>query len=221
MLLMQERVFDRKKYQDTLNNGFLMSVYENDFASARRFLKEGADINCLGRRGETALCWSVRLGHQPQALLLLDLKAQPNIQDRDGNTALFHAVQRGDITIAKALIGADADITIENKDGDQALTLAFRRAQPAMIELFEKPLRRLLMRIPLPRQTHVIESGDPHGDTMLTWAARKGQENVVRALLASGTNPSVRNREGMTAYEVARRAGHQAICDILNDGDHA
>lgn len=225
MLLVQQRVFDqkafdqkvfdRRKYQDTLNSGFLMSVYEHDFASARRFLQEGADINCRGRRGETALAWSARLGLTAQALLLLDLKAQPNIQDAQGNTALFHAVQRGDLTLAKALIAQDADITLENKDGDQALTLAFKLACPAMVELFEKPLRHLLMRIPLPRQAAAAESTDPHGDTMLTWAARNGQDSVVRALLRSGTNPAVRNRDGETAYDIARKAGHGAICDIL------
>lgn len=215
MLLLRERIHDRKKHFQSLNGRFLRAVSENDMGTARRFLAEGADIHCRGRNAETALLMAARYGYRAMALLLLDRGALPNAQDRTGNTALMHAVTHDDLVMAARLIDAQADITQENKDGEQALTLAFRQANPDMIELFEKPLKKILMRIPMPRQTHSLENADPHGDTMLTWAARRGQINVIRALLESGTNAEVRNRAGLRAIDIARAAGHDQIVALL------
>lgn len=217
MHLGQEKSFGLKRSVDTLNGRFLAAVHENDIHSARRLLSIGGDINYRGRRGESALAYAARNGFTSMALSLLDLGAQPNTQDIEGYSALMHATARNDVILVKCLIAADADITLENKDGEQALNIAFRSGNPELIELFERPLKLLLQKIPLPRQTHSVEALDPHGDTMLTWAARMGQEHVVRALIDAGTNVHVANRAGDTALDIARAHGHHEICNILTN----
>lgn len=217
MHLGQENGFGQKRGAETLNHRLLTAVHENDAQTARRLLSLGADINCRGRRGETPLGHAARMGFTSLALSLLDMKAQPNTQDTEGYSPLMHAAARNDATLVKCLIAAEADITLENKDGEQALNIAFRAGSPDIVELFERPLKLLLQKIPLPRQTHSVEALDPHGDTMLTWAARMGQEHVVRALIEAGTNVHVTNRAGESALDIARARGHHKICNILTN----
>ena len=54
---------------------------------------------------------------------------------------------------------------------------------------------------------------------MLTWAAREGQENVVRAMVQSGADVFVRNRAGRTPREVAEAAGHRLVACMLEDAE--
>jgi ankyrin repeat protein len=54
-----------------------------------------------------------------------------------------------------------------------------------------------------------------YGATALHWAALRGQAPVVSFLIASGADTAVRNAEGETALEVARRAGKKEVVALL------
>jgi ankyrin repeat protein len=212
----------RGQNQDILNEGFLRAVEEGDLSSACRCLSQGALLNARGKSAKTALICAAEKGHADIVALLIEAKAHLNAQDRDGYTALIYAVKNGDIVLARRLIDAGADITPENKDGHQALYYAFKTGNPDMVESFERPLKQLLQRIPGVRHRRRAEesdrqSADPHGDTMLTWAARMGQTNVVRALLDSGANTDVRNKAGQKALDIARERNHLDIVNILTE----
>ena len=56
-----------------------------------------------------------------------------------------------------------------------------------------------------------VNARDSDGRTLLMWAAALGQEDVVEALLQAGADRVVVDRQGMTAADLAKQAGQEAI----------
>lgn len=60
-----------------------------------------------------------------------------------------------------------------------------------------------------------VNATDFNGDTPLHDAASHGHEQVCKILVAAGANPTQKNREGLDAAAVARKAGYLQIAQIL------
>lgn len=211
---------------DNLNGVFLAAAAADDIPALRRALADGAQINTRGRHKQTALMQAALDGRLIMAEILLAAGASFDLQDVHGRTALAYATRQGLVPMAALLIRAGADITIDDKDGDKPLDIALRCGNPAMVSLFEQPLKDLLLRIPAADTGQRLQNRrapacapDPYGDTMLTWAAREGQENVIRAMVQSGADVFIRNRAGLTPREVAEAAGHRLVVCLLEDAE--
>lgn len=210
--------------QDLLNARFLTAAAAGHVPAVKVLLGDGANINIRGDHNETALSQACREGRLEMALFLMDHGASLDPQDKDGNTALSHAIIGRHVLIAQRLIALGADITIENKNAEKPLDIALRSNVPELVALFEQPLKDLLARIPsadsgrrMQGRQPPAQPADPFGDTMLTWAAREGQDNVVRAMIQSGADVRQTNRAGQTAHDVALAAGHVTIAAILTE----
>ena len=212
--------------QGQINTRFLDAAAGDDIRTLRDALADGAEVNIRAEDGETALIRAAREGRMVMAEILLGHNASLDLQDRHGRTALFYATRTAHIGLVSMLINAGADITLEDKNGEKPLDIALENGAPELVSLFEQPLKDLLARIPsadtgsrLQYRAAPACSPDPHGDTMLTWAAREGQENVIRAMVQSGADVRVRNRAGQTPREVADAAGHRLISCMLEDAE--
>lgn len=212
--------------QDELNRVFLAAAAADDIPALRRALADGAQINARGLHKQTALMQAAGEGRLIIMEILLQAGAHFDLQDGHGRTALAYAVRQGLVPAVDMLIRAGADITIDDKDGEKPLDIALHCGDPAMVALFEQPLKDLLLRIPSTETGQRLQTRrapacapDPHGDTMLTWAAREGQENVIRAMVQSGADVFIRNRAGHTPREVAETAGHRLVVCILEDAE--
>jgi len=213
--------------QELLNARFLTAAAAGHVPAVKILLGDGANINIRGENNETALSHACREGRLEMAFFLMDSGASLDPQDNDGNTALTHAVIGRHLLIAQRLIELGADITIENKNAEKPLDIALKSNVPELVALFEQPLKDLLARIPSADSSRRMQQNrqppaqpaDPFGDTMLTWAAREGQENVVRAMVQSGADVRQTNRAGETAQDVARAAGHHAIAALLAEAE--
>jgi len=62
-----------------------------------------------------------------------------------------------------------------------------------------------------------VDAIDDFGYTPLMYAATvdEGDIETLKALLAAGADRSIRNDQGRTAFEQARRYKHRAIADAL------
>ncbi|TAL37286.1 MAG: hypothetical protein EPN97_05515 [Alphaproteobacteria bacterium] len=214
------------KNLDSLNAKFLECVAKHDADRAMHFLNGGANINERDANDDTALLYAVRGGDIKMALMLISKHASLDAQDKDGATALIIASKKGDIQLVKALIEANADINIEDSHGKKALDYAMRSADPQLVELFEKPLKQILNRIPSSdlaqalRASHQnLDDIDPaSGNTILTWAAsQRGQESLALAFIEAGANLQVRNRDGKTAIDIARETNNSPMLKLLEE----
>jgi ankyrin repeat protein len=214
---------DAQKASNTeqrMNIALWQAATEQNQTEILKQLSLGANVNIRGPNNKTILIHFVEQACDDLALIILNAGASLDPQDHNGDTALIHAVRNSSLKVTEQLIDKGAGILFENKHGEKAFDIALRQKNPALAALFEKALKDMIQRIPQEHLTwrHPISprERDPHGDTILTWAARHGQENVIRALIRSGTDLCKTNSEGLTAYEIAEQAGYNRIARLLS-----
>lgn len=92
-------------------------------------LGKGANPNLSNHIGQTVLHRAVWVwkAQKETVEILLEYKADINVQDRDGNTPLHIAVNRENKELLKVLTKYKADTSIQNKEGETAYQLAIRK----------------------------------------------------------------------------------------------
>jgi hypothetical protein len=84
-------------------------------------LAAGVDVNGReNKRQRTALMCSAANGHESCFRVLLEAKADVNLQDSNGDTAIILSVQKKHIEIVRLLLAAKADPLLANKQGNAA-----------------------------------------------------------------------------------------------------
>ncbi|CAN7404304.1 ankyrin repeat domain-containing protein [Massilia sp. LjRoot122] len=160
------------------------------------------EINPVG--GEPALVLAVREGSMRvfDALLVhpgtnLEAKAM------NGNTALMMAAFKNNRRAADALLAKGAKV---NRPGWTALHYAAAGGS--------EDIARLL--IARKAKLDAVSPRDSGAYTPLMMAAREGQPGLVRLLLEEGANPRLKNTEGLTAAQIAERAGQTDIAATIS-----
>ncbi|KAM9482173.1 KN motif and ankyrin repeat domain-containing protein 4 isoform 1-T6 [Clarias gariepinus] len=109
-----------------------------DMEVAQQLLSLG-NINAqAGQSGQTALMLAVSHGRTAMVQVLLDCKADVNIQDQDGSTALMCACEHGHTEIAKLLLDRpECNTNLKDKNGTTALSVAIKFSHSELIELLK------------------------------------------------------------------------------------
>ena len=113
----------------------------------KQALKDGADVNKPGRRGERALCAAAKLGHGSVIKILLENGADPNGMG-EGGVPLYHACREPDLWILGMLLDAGADPNGSRGSGSRGETplhqlgYAAYDQKPAVVEAVQLLLRR-------------------------------------------------------------------------------
>jgi ankyrin repeat protein len=130
--------------------------------------------------------------------LLLRRGARPSSQ------AVSEALTFGHTDVVRALVEAGADVTGVDSTGINLLHWAAITNRASMIPILAKA------GVP-------INAIDDVGYTPLMYAATvdEGDVETLRALLAAGAKPTVRNDERRTPLQQARRYGHTEIVRVL------
>jgi uncharacterized protein len=184
---------------------FFRAVQLDDVGTVRELVGtevNANEINPVG--GEPALVIAVREGAMRAFDVLLahrgtDLEAQA----MNGNTALMMAAFKGNRRAARALLDKGAQV---NREGWTPLHYAAASGDDVIAGLLIARKARL----------DALSTRESGALTPLMMAAREGQPAVVRLLLASGADPSVRNTEGLTAARIAERGGHTRIAAAID-----
>jgi hypothetical protein len=159
------------------------------------------EINPIG--GEPALVLAVREGAVGVVKVLLahpgtDLEAQA----MNGNTALMMAAFKRNKPAAEALLARGAAV---NRPGWTALHYAAASG--------DEDIARLL--INRKAKLDAVSPKESGAYTPLMMAAREGQAGVARLLLEQGANARLLNTEGLSAAQIAERAGHGDIAAAI------
>ena len=120
------------------------------------------------------------------------------------NDILVQLAAEGDMLGAKTLLDKGIDANAFDSTGCCPLVAAVTGDQHEMAALL---LRR-------GAKPNVVACG---GDTALHRAAQRGDEATVRLLLANGANPSLKNRNGFTASELAWAANHKVVAALVDN----
>ncbi len=164
---------------------------------SRLLLEAGADLNAADPDGVTPMIYAIINGHYDVAAYLLDKGADPNIADRTGRTALYAAVDFNTMPASNR----PAPKVIDNEVSSFALIqkLLAKGANPNAQLKSQQPYRAKLDR------------GD---DTMLTTgttpllrAAKAGDLDAMRALLAKGADVKLATRNGINPLMAAAGLG--------------
>jgi ankyrin repeat protein len=160
-------------------NGFTPLVFaaiKDDLASIRTLLEAGADPNVVLISGATPTIVAMQYRHTAAALALIAGGADINVRDRGGNTMLHLAAQAGDMDLVRALVAKHADPNARTP----------KSMAPAG-----------------PRGGGGLGRAVAGEQTPLMMAARGDHEDVMRALVAAGADPSLRAQDGTSLLMVA------------------
>ncbi len=182
-------------------------------------LASGVDINEQTRFGPPLLAaaryqWLDRgVRERENAVkILLGKGADPNTRDSDGRNALMvmSMENRGQATVRfEAMRGASLGRIVRIVDE------AMRGAPGGRIVRLEDEINRAVLLIgeELLQAGCDINAADSNGRTPLMYAARYGQPTAVRLLLERGANAKAKDKDGMTALDLAR--DNQEIIRLL------
>lgn len=173
-----------------LNRDLLDAARRLTAIDVQQWLDEGAEINTVDDKGDTALSLAARRGDLQIVELALQSGASPDVQPAAGGSPLIDAAAGGHRALVGTLLRAGARIDLKDSEGRTAL---FRSAARGDIETV----------------TLLLEHGaDPNdrrdnGVTALMIAAESGSTDLVELLLANGADVNAKAGSGETALHAA------------------
>jgi ankyrin repeat protein len=203
----------------------LLMMAAPDVDKVRLLIARGADVKSRGAAGTDALTIAAaHYGTSASLRALLDAGADAKPSERGRHAPMQYAAMSGDIESVKLLLarGAEASaeavsesVTFGHPDVVQALVEA-----GANVSLTESSGINLLHWATITNRASVIpvlvkagvplNETDEFGYTPLMYAASvdEGDTETLKALLEAGADRGIRNGEGRTALEQARRYKH-------------
>ena len=121
--------------------------------------------------------------------------------DAEGRTPIRLAVDLGQWESARLLADSGSDVFITARDGVSAAEMSLRKGEEAVSALFSG---------------RSLNATDASGNTILHYAARRGDTTVISQLLALGAFKEVRNIAAESPAEIALRWNHHDAAALLN-----
>jgi hypothetical protein len=173
-------------------DAFFRAIKIDNDASVRSLLAVGFDPNIPSENLTPALIVAIDAEANKTAKLLInDPRTQVNVDNPQGESALMLAAIHNQLDIAELLIARGAEV---NRPGWSPLHYAASKGNIAMM--------RLLL-----DQSAYIDAESPEGNTPLMMAAHYSKSPLaVKLLLEEGADPTLTNKNGNTALELARSA---------------
>lgn len=174
-------------YSQNLELDLHRAVMQNDIATVKTLLAQGADVNAKDKYGFTALMSAVAGEYIDIVEILLAQGADVNARHKkDGSTALIGAVSLMHTDVVEILLAQGADVNAKNRGGVTALMYAALKGHPEIVKI-------------LLSEGADVNMKNNEGTTALMTAAVRGHEKIVEILLSKGANVNVKDKEGWTA----------------------
>jgi hypothetical protein len=170
-------------------------------------LRAGARVDARDDRRRTGLLRAVIRDRVDAAKVLVALGADPDALDVQHDTPWLVTGVTGSVPMLEVLLPAHPDLTIRNRFGGVSVIPASERGHVDYV-------RRVV-------QTDIdVDHVNDLGWTAMLEAVILGDggrryQEIVRILLAAGADPSIPDRNGVTALQHAQRDGHRALARVL------
>lgn len=204
------------------------AVHRDDLVTTDLLIRAGARPNVANDLGVTPLFLACTNRNGSMVEKLLAAGANPNATLVRGRTVLMECARSGDPRAVKALLARGADVNAkESGHGQTALMWAVAQQHPEVVEaLIElqadiNARSRLYVQTVTGEQTqragreelnYTVHRG---GSTPLLFAARVGDAESAKLLLAAGANANDSLPDGTSALVEAAYSGHGGVAAVL------
>ena len=179
-----------------------LAAINGSAAMIGRLVKAGADPNApLSSHGDTALTMASRGGKPDAVKVLLDSGARVDARESWGDTtALMWAVAEGNHAVVRILIDRGSDVNARSKFVPSATGRGFEGARPVAV-----------------RPNQSAEENASGLLTPLMFAAREGDLESARMLVAAGADVNAKGGDGKDALGLAIFNGGYDVASFLID----
>lgn len=162
------------------------------------------DPNARNALGETPLHRAVEKGMKELSMALVKAGTSLRARSNSGETVLHLAALHADPGLAEFLLANGADARARNDDGESPLHWAALSGNPAVVAL-------------LLGKGADADLADIKGNRPLHAAADSGNVETVRLLLARSADPKAKNRDGLSAEDVANERARPDVSALLSN----
>jgi ankyrin repeat protein len=186
---------------------FLNAAANNNVAHLQMAIKRGVPVDSRDKRNRTALLIATYHNAIDAAQYLIDANADVNAKDSLQDSPYLYAGAEGRLDILKMTIAAGADLSSTNRYGGTALTPAAHHGHIDVVHY--------LLSTPID-----IDQVNHLGWTALLEAVILGDggatyQRIIALLVDAGADRSIRDPEGLTALDNARKRGYSEIVKLL------
>lgn len=187
----------------------LLSAARSDNADKiAQLVSAGADVETRDSRERTPLLLAVTEDQVDAARALVEAGADPDALDNRHDTPWLVTGVTGSVEMAKVILAAKPDLTIRNRFGGVSIIPASERGHDDYV-------------------AYVVDTTDiavnhvnDLGWTALLEAVILGKgtgpwQRIVQTLLDHGADPTITDRDGVTALQHARNSGFTKIAAML------
>ena len=200
--------------------------YQDDVAQAQSLIRAGANVNAANDLGVTPLWLAAQNGSEKMVAALLAAGANPNLALLAGETPVMVAARAGKTLVVEQLLAKGANVNTRGARKQTALMWAASQKHPDVVKVLLAHGADLSLRSEKWSQVMAVP---PHGympynreipagdETALLFAARVGDLDSTRLLVAAGASVNDADAWGVSAVTLAAHAGYGDVVEFLLD----
>ena len=206
------------------STALMWASYRDDGESAALLIQAGANTNIANELGATALWAASMNGSVAMVGRLLQAGANPNLALLAGETPVMVASRSGSADVVEQLLAKGANVNARGPRDQTALMWAVAQRHPDVVKVLLAHGADLKARsdewgyvqaVP-PHGRLEYNRNVPHGrDTALMFAARVGDLESARLLVAAGANVNDADAWGISALVLAAHSGFGDLVEFL------
>jgi ankyrin repeat protein len=206
------------------STALLWSSYRDDLESADLLIRSGAKVNAANDLGATPLWNACVNGSTRLVRRLLEAGANPNASLLLGETPLMAASRSGNAEVVEQLAATGAFVNARAARGQTPLMWAVAQKHPAVVKVLLRHGADVHAKTTVWSQMMAVEPHGrpefnrmiPHGgESALMFAARAGDIESAKLLVAAGANVNDRDAWGVSATALAAHAAFTEMVKFL------
>jgi uncharacterized protein len=208
------------------STGLHWASYRDDLESADLLIRAGAKVNAVTDLGVTPLWPASENGSLAMVRTLLEAGANPNAALLSGETPVMVAARSGYPDVVEQLLAKGANPNARGPRGQTALMWAVSQKHPTVVKVLLTHYADIQLRSDVWTEVMAVpphgylgyNKAIPHGgETALMFAARVGDLESAKLLVAAGANVNDADAWGVSATTLAAHSGFRDLVEFFLD----
>ncbi|ALL04717.1 hypothetical protein AQ505_03970 [Pedobacter sp. PACM 27299] len=200
----------QEKTMTSSTNEIFQIIAQQNLSEMKVWLSKKPNLELKNEKGETPLMAVTYLNQVQMAKLLIDAGANVNTQDNLQNSPFLYAGAAGQLEILKLCLKSGADYKVFNRYNGTALIPACEKGHLAVVEELLKDKFYPIDHVNRLGWTALLEA------VILSDGGPK-HVKIVHLLVDAGANLSIKDKNGVTALDHARKKKFKEMINILEN----